>query len=376
VTFEKLTKAFVPIVILAIPPLIKTSLGPDENNYLHYGEIFLSDGTYEFIKGHPFTAVLVALINSILESPLRSYKLIYFCFSMLSYFGILAIVKELNRDQEIGLVSRLFICLCPGTYFLGLYAITHVIYSGFLAFYILFLLRAVMYSNPRKINNFIIVGVLGALLYYTRLDGLITVLITIPAILILSLSKLIHVRITDVLAFIMVFAFLIIPWHYYLMLTGYFISPIIFGGWQSNIWIDGPAKYLLGSTTQLPLSDIDLVKHILLPLGKNTVLFSQYLGSVMLFPIYLWPLVGFGLSRFRQFPQHLIIILVPFISCLPYIIFYVEARYLIPATLPLTILCLLGINKISKNVQSHFLPITSVSLLSFTNFVFAIGWIN
>ena len=294
---------------------------------------------------------------------------------MLSYFGILAILKELNRDQEIGLLSRLFICLCPGTYFLGLYAITHVIYSGFLAFYILFLLRAVMYSNPYQINNFIIAGVLGALLYYTRLDGLITVLLSILAILILSLAKLIQVKITAILAFIVIFTFLIIPWHYYLMLTGYFISPIIFGGWQSNIWLDGPAKYLLGSTTRLPLSDI-VSEACFITSWKKYCSFSQYLGSVMLFPIYLWPLVGFGLSRFRQFPQHLIIIVVPFISCLPYIIFYVEARYLIPATLPLTILCLLGINDLSKNIQWNFLPITLVSLLGFTNFVFAVGWIN
>lgn len=371
-----LIKVLAPITILAIPPLLKTSLGPDEKNYLHYGEIFFSSLIYEFVKGHPLTAVFVALINSIIENPLRSYQLIYFCFSMLNYFGILAILKALNRDQEIGLVSRVFICLCPGTYFLGLYATTHIIYSGFLTFYIFFVLRAVMYSNPRQINNFIIASFLGALLYYTRLDGLITVIITIPIILILSLSKLIHVRIINILVFITIFLILIIPWHYYLMLKGHFISPVIYGGWQSNIWIDGPMKYLIGSKTQLPLGDIGLVKHILLPFGKNTVLFSQSLGSLMLFPIFLWPLIGFGLFRLCQFPQYLIIILIPLISCLSYIIFYVETRYLIPATLPLTILCLLGINEINKNNEFHFLPIILVFLLSFVNIFFAIGWIN
>jgi hypothetical protein len=52
--FNKLIQLFAPIIILAIPPLLKTSLGPDEKNYLHYGEIFLSSLNYEFIKGHPF----------------------------------------------------------------------------------------------------------------------------------------------------------------------------------------------------------------------------------------------------------------------------------------------------------------------------------
>jgi len=376
INFNKVIQVFLPIAILAIPPLIKTSLGPDESNYLHYGEKFLSSGIYEFIKGQPFMAALVALINSIIENPLRSYQLIYFCFSMLNYFGILAILKALNKDQEIGLASRVFICLCPGTYFLGLYATTHIIYSGFLAFYIFFVLRAVMYSNPRQINNFIIASFLGALLYYTRLEGLITVIITITIILILSLLKLIHARIIYILVFITIFVILIIPWHYYLMSKGHFISPVIYGGWQSNIWIDGPMKYLLGSKTQLPLGEIDLVKHILLPFGKNTVLFSQLLGSLMLFPIFLWPLVGFGVFRLRQFPQYLIIILIPIISCLFYIFFYVETRYLIPATLPLTILCLLGINEINKNNEFHFLPITLVFLLIFANIFFAIGWIN
>jgi hypothetical protein len=160
------------------------------------------------------------------------------------------------------------------------------------------------------------------------------------------------------------------------MLKGHFISPVIYGGWQSNVWIDGPMKHLLGSKTRLLLGDIDFVKHILLPFGKNIVLFSQYLGSLMLFPIFLWPLVGFGLFRLRQFPQYLIIILIPLISCLSYIFFYIEARYLIPATLPLTVLCLLGINEINKNNEFHFLPVTLVFLLSFVNIFFAIGWMN
>ena len=372
-TLNKFPTLFLPIVILAIPPIVKSTIGPDETNYLNYGKIFLYEGIYEFVKGHPFTAVLVALIDHFIQSPLRSYQIIYFSFSLMSYFGILAILKELKSSKEIGLLSRIIICLCPGTYFLGLYAVTHIVYAGILAFYILFLLRGMQSHSSNQINKFIISGALGALLYYTRLDGLITVLISILTILVFKPSS---VRTKDIIAFLTTFLILILPWHYNLLLMDHFISPIIYGGWQSNVWIDGPAKYLLGSTTRLSFDDIDLINHILIPLGKNTVLFSQYLGSLMLFPIFLWPLVGFGIVSLVQFPKRLVIISIPFLACLPYIVFFVEARYLIPVTLPLTIFCLLGIDSLAEEIQPQYIKLFTAFLLICTNLVFAIGWIN
>lgn len=363
-----------PFFILLIPLFLKTSLGPDEQNYIHYGKQLLETGSYSFIKGHPFTGFISASFDTIFDDPLKSYLFIYYIFSIINYLGVLALVKEFDNNIDVNLFTRLFICLCPGTYLLSLYAITHIIYSGFLTYFLLFLVRAINSNNTRQIYYFTSASIIVALMYYTRLDGLITFILSVIVIIFISLNKMSEIKLISILFYIITFIILVLPWHITLYINDHFLSPIIYGGWESNIWEDGPAKYFLGHKTRIPFDSISITQHFFMPLAKNVVRMSESLGSIMLFPIFLWPFLILGFSNFKKNPQYFILISMPLITSLSYLFFYVEIRFLIPSVLPLTIIFILSTLKINKEIKP--LPTIIITLLCFVNIGFSVGWIN
>ena len=341
--------------------LTKIEVTSDELFALNLGNYFFEQGIYSSTKYHPLVPLLLAGLETLTGDNLLSLQILFTVsgsFLGLAIHKILLAIKKGNKNLRLQLI---FIALLPGLLFLGLYSATMVPYLCLSFWSIFFLIR---YLEDNSFLSLLSLTILVGLAYLCRIDGLILAFLSMILLIYHALVNKERFEFNHVIWFLISFLIIIAPWHIYLLKNNLIMSSIISSGWESTVWTEGPAKYLFyykekGETFSLNL-------HLVKPLVNNIVMFSEYLGSVRLFPIIFWPFIGFALLNYR-FKTTNLPILFPLFTCLAYLLFYVEIRYLIFLVPTLGILSVLGIdeleNKFSLNRKVIYLPLVIFLLL-------------
>jgi len=322
--------------------LTKIVVTGDEAFAINVGNNFLEQGIYTSTKFHPLVPILLAFIDTLTGDSLLSLKILFTVSGSTLGLAIHKILLNLNKDNTNLKLQLIFIALLPGLLFLGLYSANLVPYLSLSFWSIYFLIR---YFKDTSLVSLLSLAIFLGLAYLCRIDGLILAFLCAILLIYHVFSRKERFGFNHVFYFLILFLLIILPWQIFLLNNNLILSSIVSSGWESTVWTEGPAKYLfyyknIGE-------DFSLNIHFFKPLVNNIVMFSEYLGSVRLFPILFWPLIGITLLTHR-FNSADISIFFPIFSCLAYLLFYVEIRYLIFLVPTLGILSVLGIDELAN----------------------------
>lgn len=350
------------LLFYVLVSLFKVQLGADERAYLSLGLTYLDTGVYGSAKHHPMFALLLGLLTKLFGDPLWGIRALYAAAAAGMVFPLYYLNKQFFERRDSALISVLLIVLLPGQVVLPLYSGTQITYqffaySGLVIF---------VYSLSRNyFMGYFISGAIIGCAYLTRLDGLILFALLIILSMCLSFTKFNSPSYKHILVFACGGIVLALPWHVWLLQEGLLISTVVVGGWESEVWADGPAKMFvdgsISSSSQLGI--VNILKSFFSSIASNVRLFSEHMGSLRLFPFFIWPLIGIGLFAFKKWDK-LIWYSAPGAVTVSYLFFYVEARYLI-ALLPLLgLLATIGLLKVNRKINaSKPYPIASFFVL-------------
>lgn len=354
--------------------LSKNSLGPDEQTYLSVGKTFLEEGVYSYNKAHPLLSLFSASINKIFHNPLLTYKFIYGLSGMMLSLGIYKILKEIMLEERYMKMVHFLVLLTPGILLLCLYAISNIFYTSMAYCSIYLLFKGV------KEESLLIIALSGfcvGLSYLARMDGLVLFFCSLLILTLISYLDRKRLPKQYLFVFTIFFVFPITPWQIHLYSNDLILSTVINGGFASGFWDDGIAKYILGEGTRIKISELKFIDHFFIPTAKNIVLFSENIASIKSYPFFLWAFVGFGFYELKYRYDYLIF-LIPSITTLAYLLFFVETRFLLSALPLLGILSSLGFLNILKrnnlDIERYFWFM--IYFLMFIDFCFLILWLH
>jgi 4-amino-4-deoxy-L-arabinose transferase-like glycosyltransferase len=246
------------------------------------------------------------------------------------------------------LFQTAFVGTMPGTTILILYSGSSLLYMAMAAASVALTLYAFTRDSRRL---YVLCGALYGLTYLARLDGLILFGL-LGIYLLLSGGR---VGRHQLLLMALGFIIAILPWQLYLYANGLYFSKVIQGGWGSAVWVDGPMKYIVSANGGFQFH-ADSLPNILSAFSKNVWLYTQHIGSIRVFPFFYMAFIGFVFLS-REKLGRIAIICLPVVATLPYLLFYVEARYLAPAALFLAVLAAIGLSNMIGFLKAKSAPI-------------------
>ena len=325
-TMNETYTIYVSTFIFALIAWAKVTPTGDESFIIDIGRGFLETGDYASHKLQPLLPLLLGFFSKLFASKLLATQVVFALSGVTLALGIHKIIYILRLvDEERIFLHVTLICLLPGLLFLGLYSASHLPYTALSVWGIYYFIA---FLRTCSLTYLILCSLFIALSYLARVDGLIlffALFVYLFSCFYLDKKNTLNKKV--LFLFPIIFLFIIFPWHLFLYNSSLFISSVVTGGWESTVWTDGPAKYFFGPDNSS--EGFNLNENLIKPFVTNIVLFSEYLGSVRFFPIFLWPIIGIGLLNYK-FNKESIAIFLPFFVSLSYLLFYVEIRYLFP----------------------------------------------
>ena len=339
--------------------LFKYAAGPDERSFYKLGVYLLQTGEYYSPKHHPLYAILIGLPSLLGLSALASARIAFVFSGVILWVSVYSIFVLIGgKDFRGRLLQTIFVGTLPGTTSLILYSGSSVLYMAMAAASIALTLYA--FARDSRVL-YVLCGALYGLSYLSRPDGLV-LFVLLGVYLLLASGR---VGRYQFLLMAVGFIVAIIPWQLYLNANRLFFSAVIQGGWNSSVWVDGPMKYIVAANGGFQFHG-ERLPNILSAFSKNVLLYTQHIGSIRVFPFFYMPFIGFVLLSKEKF-GHIAIICLPIVATLPYLLFYVEARYLAPAALFLAVLAAIGLsnmNSFLKTKSAHiYLALIGVNLM-------------
>lgn len=365
---ELLMVAGIATFFYVVVSAFKYAAGADERAFFSLGEHFLRTGEYLSPKHHPLYAILIGLPSLVGLNALASAKIAFVISGVILWMSIYVIfLLTESKSLHLRLLQTIFVGSMPGIS-------TLVLYSGSSLLYLALAVSSIALTLYAFVNvsraAYALCGVFYGLSYLARIDGLI--LLALLGIY-FFLNRDAQIKRNYLFLVIAGFLVTIIPWHVYLYSNRLFFSTIVQGGWNSSVWIDGPMKYILAADGQ-SLLNAGILANVLRSFAKNVLLYSQHLGSLRVIPFFYIAFIGFAFLPKRIMGQ-LVCICLPIVATLPYLLFYIEARYLAPAALSLAILAAIGLNNMldlfkARNSYAYILLIGINLALIFSYLLF------
>lgn len=342
--FDFLIVISIATVFYYMVSVFKYAAGSDERYFFSLGTHFLLTGEYLSAKHHPLYAIFISLPSLMGLNALAAAKIAFVISGAILWVSIYSIFLLVeSKSSHSRLFQTIFVGTVPGASSLILYSGSSLLYLSMAAASI----ALTMHSLARgSLFLYIVCGVFYGLSYLTRLDGLI-LFVLMGTYMVLRGGT----RINRQHLLLIAFGFLvtILPWHLYLYNNQLYFSTVIQGGWGSSVWIDGPMKYIVAANGEFLFSAENL-SNILSAFSKNVLLYSQHIGSLRVFPFFYMVLIGFVFLS-KELLSRVVYICFPIVATLPYLLFYVEARYLAPAALFLAVLAVIGLNNVPSITQ-------------------------